>query len=800
MTSLRALAFVAAAVAMQATAALQMPGRAYDAPAPAGYAMRLQDAETVFRWDAPAAKVTDAFDDPRRTRVGVVRPAPKAVGELGWRPVDGGWISRFDVESQGALGLRIRLDLSGAGRLHVLARGADGRVESMHVAAGASVAWGPWTGGALQSVEVFGLERPPAQAVRLGAVAHFDQPLDAKAAGTCTIDTACTSGDSALDAAIAERTKSIARITFVDGGATYVCTGTLLNSEKFPTPFFLTANHCIGSADAAASITSFWFFDNTACGAGPVNPNARQVPGGMTIVLADFATDQTLLQMNTAPPAGVTFSGWDATLLSVGDPVVSLSHPTGDVAKYAIASVVAEARIPDWPQSVWLTTFTRGIVQAGSSGSGLFTRSAEGLKLRAVLSASTINSSGSGLSCTNPGEYGIYNRFDVFYPEVARYLQANPAPVADDHGNRPQEATPVSVGAAETTVTGRIDYPGDIDVFRIAVATPGTLIAQASGGLDTVGVFMNANGEGLVSNDDARATSTDFGITYRVNPGTYYLAVSHWESSGTGSYAVKLSMAPVTDNYTDLWWNPSESGWGINLNHQGQTLFATLFTYDTDGSPLWLVMSNGARQADGSFEGALYRVTGPVFNANPWTAVTPVQVGTLRIAFPGSDSGLLHYTFNGVAVDKAIQRQKFSAATQCSWSAFDRAYAFNFQDLWWNPAESGWGINLAHQGDILFATLFTYASGGRGIWFVMSNGARKQGTAEFSGTLYRTTGPAFNASPWAAVTPIPVGTMTVSFSQGNQGMLQYTVDGVSVVKSIQRQVFGFPTTECERAD
>jgi hypothetical protein len=31
-------------------------------------------------------------------------------------------------------------------------------------------------------------------------------------------------------------------------------------------------------------------------------------------------------------------------------------------------------------------------------------------------------------------------------------------------------------------------------------------------------------------------------------------------------------------------------------------------------------------------------------------------------------------------------------------------------------------------------------------------------------------------------------------------MLQYTVDGVSVVKSIQRQVFGFPTTECERAD
>ena len=25
------------------------------------------------------------------------------------------------------------------------------------------------------------------------------------------------------------------------------------------------------------------------------------------------------------------------------------------------------------------------------------------------------------------------------------------------------------------------------------------------------------------------------------------------------------------------------------------------------------------------------------------------------------------------------------------------------QDLWWNPAESGWGINLAHQDDTVFA-------------------------------------------------------------------------------------------------
>src|SRR5262249_40359129 len=37
--------------------------------------------------------------------------------------------------------------------------------------------------------------------------------------------------------------------------------------------------------------------------------------------------------------------------------------------------------------------------------------------------------------------------------------------------------------------------------------------------------------------------------------------------------------------------------------------------------------------------------------------------------------------------------------------------AANYQGLWWSsPAnsESGWGVNLAHQGDIIFASWFTY--------------------------------------------------------------------------------------------
>lgn len=46
----------------------------------------------------------------------------------------------------------------------------------------------------------------------------------------------------------------------------------------------------------------------------------------------------------------------------------------------------------------------------------------------------------------------------------------------------------------------------------------------------------------------------------------------------------------------------------------------------------------------------------------------------------------------------------------------------NFQALWYrSPAESesGWGVNITHQGNILFATWFTYDRQGTGMWLVM---------------------------------------------------------------------------------
>jgi hypothetical protein len=271
-------------------------------------------------------------------------------------------------------------------------------------------------------------------------------------------------------------------------------------------------------------------------------------------------------------------------------------------------------------------------------------------------------------------------------------------------------------------------------------------------------------------------------------------------SAGTRSYPAAV-LASVPTNYTDLWWNPSESGWGINLNHQGNILFGTLFTYDASGAPMWLVMSNGAKGSGESFSGPLYRTTVPAFDANPFTPIGSgnlTTVGTMTVSFSGT-TGTLTYSVNGISVAKTIQRQVYgSRAANCSTTGGDRSFLTNYQDLWWNPAESGWGVNVTHQDQTLFATLFTYDAMGQGLWLVMSAGTR-QTDGSYLGTLYRTTGPAFNAQPFLPIGEANVrnvGTMRFQFSSGTSGTLNYSVDGVNVTKAITRQVFSSPVPSC----
>jgi hypothetical protein len=118
-------------------------------------------------------------------------------------------------------------------------------------------------------------------------------------------------------------------------------------------------------------------------------------------------------------------------------------------------------------------------------------------------------------------------------------------------------------------------------------------------------------------------------------------------------------------------------------------------------------------------------------------------------------------------------------------------YATSFStdqsDLWYIPAESGWGMQLVQRGSVIFATLFVYGPSGQPTWYT----ATMDNTSGFTwtGTLYATTGDYFATVPFnpADVTLTNVGTMTWQGQTTTTGTLTYVVDGITVVKNVVRQ-------------
>ncbi|HMC71100.1 MAG TPA: hypothetical protein VKJ07_18230, partial [Mycobacteriales bacterium] len=94
---------------------------------------------------------------------------------------------------------------------------------------------------------------------------------------------------------------------------------------------------------------------------------------------------------------------------------------------------------------------------------------------------------------------------------------------------------------------------------------------------------------------------------------------------------------------------------------------------------------------------------------------------------------------------------------------------------------------MAQQYGITFLAWYVYDANGRPTWLVAT--CTMSGSS-CSGTLYRTMGPAFGPTFDAAlVQAAAAGTVTVTFSDANNAILNYTVDGVTATKAVTRQLF-----------
>lgn len=115
------------------------------------------------------------------------------------------------------------------------------------------------------------------------------------------------------------------------------------------------------------------------------------------------------------------------------------------------------------------------------------------------------------------------------------------------------------------------------------------------------------------------------------------------------------------------------------------------------------------------------------------------------------------------------------------------AHATDYTDIWWSPAENGWGVNIVQSNTFIFATFFVYGPGNVPTWY--AGNLTQDGTGAFTGDLFATTGTYLGTVPYNPdqFTPTKVGTATFKPTAPDKALVTYNVGTVAVSKNVQRQ-------------
>jgi hypothetical protein len=140
--------------------------------------------------------------------------------------------------------------------------------------------------------------------------------------------------------------------------------------------------------------------------------------------------------------------------------------------------------------------------------------------------------------------------------------------------------------------------------------------------------------------------------------------------------------AALPGDLTGIWFDGNHPGWGVGLMQQNDTVFATLFTYDSNGAPSWNVAALQlalvpsipiAHDLCGTVElsGTLYGTQWPSFGSasNPQGSVQAQAVGTLVVLVPtvlqgsGCDGNTVNirYSIGSAQSSAAVTRETWSS-------------------------------------------------------------------------------------------------------------------------------------------
>ena len=451
-------------------------------------------------------------------------PAPVTAAQLVWEPVAGGYAARVRVSAEQAKRLRLHvilLDESTAFQFRV-----QGNLDAAPLGpvkpttADGNALWLPVTDGNVATLEIFagGANPPVATGLMLDAVNVIVADVTGGNAGGFVAkllgyakypeyDVACFA-NNANYAGLTQAAVATAKINFISGGKSYICTGTLLNDKgNTQTPWFTTANHCLPTQAIADTASFEWFFQATGCGVRTQDSRYAQTYGGALLLYTDVKLEPSFLKLNRSPPGGVFLSGWD-TRITLGEEVWGVHHPAGDHTMVSHGKVYALGKtVNDIDTNVQhflnVVLFDQGGTEGGSSGSGIF----------AIASGSPYWKGGLFGGSADDYRISAYSDFPSYYSNIKQWLDST-SPTTDTIS---ATATPIFVtypnpsvvrwaapGATSCTVSINGSTPFAIPVSGSATVTPSetttyTLSCVGTAGTSTKAVKVSVNSLQMVA-------------------------------------------------------------------------------------------------------------------------------------------------------------------------------------------------------------------------------------------------------------------------------------------------------------
>jgi hypothetical protein len=465
--------------------------------------VRLQaiDTDELLREDA----VSERMGRVKGLRYGVGRDLQVSIQDGNWYDLaDGSRLWAGEIVSTGALGLRLHLKdvrLPAGAELAIYAPGgsdpARGIVKSgsplddpdrevEFYEASAYMKSQLWTGSFLGDRVRIEYQAPAGETAdalpfAVDRLQHlYLDPVDrlaksvvgAKAAGSCENDVTCSPEWRDLSHAVSG--------IGVIGDNAIFCTGQLLNSQSQDfTPYWLTANHCLESQGEAESAEFYWLYQTSQCNGTP--PSIASVPRsrGASLLSTNPTSDYTLLMVTGALPDGLYWAGWTGKAVPEGTDATAIHHPAGDYKRISFGfkdnnAACYEFRGTDGLQLVRIT-WTDGVTEPGSSGSGIFRSDTQQLFGQLFFGPSSCSASAAD-------RFDCYGSFLTTYGRIKNFLKTG----SDDKSEQNDSCAKARTLRAGTQAN-RVVKVVDPDWYKISVPAHKSVTVDLG--------FSNADGD-----------------------------------------------------------------------------------------------------------------------------------------------------------------------------------------------------------------------------------------------------------------------------------------------------------------